>query len=111
ICLGSQGLGPWQQREQYVALDRQAQESGFPVIPLLLPGAKDPPLGFLRLNTWVDLTAGVKDGPALDLLERAIHGQATPADEAGLPDPRTSICPYRGLEPFREEDASFFCWP
>ena len=108
ICLGPEGLGPWQQREQYVALDRQVQERDFPVIPLLLPGAKDPPLGFLRLSTWVDLKAGVEDWPALNILERAIRGQAPSLDDVGLPDPRASICPYRGLEPFREEDKSFF---
>ena len=108
ICLGPEGLGPWQQREQHVALDRQVQESDFPVIPLLLPGAKDLPLGFLRLSTWVDLKAGVEDCPALDILERAIRGRAPSPDDVGLPDPRASICPYRGLEPFREEDKSFF---
>ena len=108
ICLGPEGLGPWQQREQYVALDRQAQEDHFPVIPLLLPGAKDPPLGFLRLSTWIDLKAGVEDWPALNVLERAIRGQAPSPDDAGLPDARASVCPYRGLEPFREEDEHFF---
>jgi WD40 repeat protein len=108
ICLGPEGLGPWQQREQYVALDRQVQERDFPVIPLLLPGAKDPPLGFLRLSVWVDLKAGVEDWPTLNLLERAIRGQAPSPDDIGLPDPRASICPYRGLEPFREEDKAFF---
>ena len=108
ICLGPEGLGPWQQREQYVALDRQAQEDHFPVIPLLLPGAKDPPLGFLRLSTWIDLKAGVEDWPALDVLEKAIRGQAPSPDDVGLPDPRASVCPYRGLEPFREADEHFF---
>jgi MoxR-like ATPase len=24
-------------------------------------------------------------------------------------DPRAEVCPYRGLQPFREEDAPFFC--
>ena len=108
ICLGPEGLGPWQQREQYVALDRQVQEDHFPVIPLLLPGAKDPPLGFLRLSTWIDLKAGVEDWPALNVLERAIRGQAPSPDDAGLPDARATVCPYRGLEPFREEDEHFF---
>ena len=108
ICLGPEGLGPWQQREQYVALDRQVQEDHFPVITLLLPGAKDPPLGFLRLSTWIDLKAGVDDWPALNVLERAIRGQAPADDDAGRPDARASVCPYRGLEPFREEDEYFF---
>ncbi|MFY9952198.1 TIR domain-containing protein, partial [Bradyrhizobium sp.] len=108
ICLGPEGLGPWQQREHYVALDRQVQEDQFPVIPLLLPGAKDPPLGFLRLSTWIDLKAGVEDWPTLGVLERAIRRRAPSPDDAGLPDARASVCPYRGLDPFREEDARFF---
>lgn len=108
ICLGPEGLGPWQRREHYVALDRQVQEDQFPVIPLLLPGAKDPPLGFLRLSTWIDLKAGVEDWPTLGILERAIRRQVPSPDDAGLPDARASVCPYRGLDPFREEDARFF---
>src|SRR5215831_15307920 len=52
VFIGPQGLGSWQQRESELALDRQAHERGFPVIPVLLPGA-EPPLGFLKLNTWV----------------------------------------------------------
>src|SRR5262249_40155322 len=76
ICLGPQGLGPWQKREQYVALDRQTRESEFPVIPLLLPGAKDPPLGFLRLQTWVDFRASLGDQAAMDCLTAAIRGAA-----------------------------------
>ena len=44
VCVGPGEMGPWQQREMYSALDRQAKETGFPVIPILLPGA-EPPLG------------------------------------------------------------------
>ena len=61
VCIGASGLGAWQQREHYKALDRQAHEPGFPVIPVLLPGAVDPALGFLGLNTWVDLRQGLDD--------------------------------------------------
>src|SRR5215211_3957156 len=90
------------------ALDRQVQDASFSVIPILLPGAKDPPLGFLRLETWVDLKGGVGSKAGLDLLQQAIHGQAPLAAEIGLPDPRAALCPFRGLEPFREEDEAFF---
>src|SRR4051812_7245601 len=48
IFVGAQGLGPWQQRERDLALDRQGREPGFPVIPVLL-SRTDPALGFLRL--------------------------------------------------------------
>jgi hypothetical protein len=101
-------MGAWQQREYYKALDRQAHEPGFPVIPVLLPGADDPALGFLGLNTWVDLRRGIEDESNVKILVRAARG-LPPGDEAVLaPDPRGAICPYRGLLPFREEDAAFF---
>ena len=67
VCIGASGLGAWQQREHYKALDRQAHEPGFPVIPVLLPGADDPALGFLGLNTWVDLRQGLEDGVSIDI--------------------------------------------
>ena len=108
VCIGASGMGAWQQREHYKALDRQAHEPGFPVIPVLLPGADDPALGFLGLNTWVDLRQGPEDEVTIEILTRAARG-LPPGDEAALvPDPRGAICPYRGLLPFREEDAAFF---
>jgi hypothetical protein len=108
VCIGASGVGRWQQREHYRALDRQVREPGFPVIPVLLPGADDPALGFLGLNTWIDLRRGVEDEAAVDMLARAVRG--LPPDDCGAlaPDPRAAVCPYRGLLPFREEDAAFF---
>jgi hypothetical protein len=109
VFLGADGLGPWQQRERDLALDRQGREPGFPVIPVLLTRA-DPALGFLRLNTWVDLSENVADQAALEILCAAIRRQ--PPGPAGLQQiaaVRAEICPYRGLHPFREEDATFFC--
>ena len=109
VFLGPDGLGPWQQREKDLALDRQAREPGFPVIPVLLTRA-DPALGFLKLNTWVDLSVNVADEAALGILCAAIRGQPpVPAGLQQIPAVRTEICPYRGLRPFREEDAAFFC--
>jgi TIR domain-containing protein len=74
VFLGADGLGPWQQRERDLALDRQGREPGFPVIPVLLTRA-DPALGFLKLNNWVDLSANVADQPALEILGAAIRRQ------------------------------------
>src|SRR5262245_17082756 len=37
VLCGPEGLGPWQQREVDVALDRQSKDPKFPVIPVLLP--------------------------------------------------------------------------
>jgi TIR domain len=109
IFLGADGLGPWQQRERDLALDRQGREPGFPVIPVLLTRA-DPALGFLKLTTWVDLSVNVADEAALEILCAAIRRRSPgPAVLQKISAVRSEICPYRGLYPFREEDAAFFC--
>ncbi|MDF0673033.1 MAG: SUMF1/EgtB/PvdO family nonheme iron enzyme [Nitrospira sp.] len=112
VCIGQGEMGPWQQREQYLALERQAaaERSGrtFPVIPVLLPGA-EPPLGFLSQNTWVDFRTRVDDPVLLATLVSAIHGQPPGPDaQETVRETLATICPYRGLLYFREEDAPFF---
>jgi WD40 repeat protein len=108
VFLGGEGLGAWQKREMWFALDRQAQAdqagASFPVIPVLLPGA-DPTAGFLSLNTWIDLRDDPVGSAALDLLARAVLEGIGPRAGKTV----SSLCPYRGLEPFGEEDAAFFC--
>jgi ABC-type multidrug transport system fused ATPase/permease subunit len=75
--------------------------------PILLPGVDDPGLGFLGLNTLSDLSHGVDDSNELDALARVIRKIPSP-EGLEASKPRANICPYRGLEPFREEDAPFF---
>ncbi len=62
-------------------------------------------LGFLSQNVWVE----AQDPRAADLIAGALHGKA-PAElyDGAHPDPRTLICPYRGLSVFREEDQAFY---
>ena len=95
VFVGPGGLGTWQQREIQLALDRQANEEreghSLPVIPVLLPQTGDPPGGFLRLNTWVDLRADLSDPAQLELLLAGIRGQAS--GEAGR-KVTEGICPY-----------------
>jgi type II secretory pathway predicted ATPase ExeA len=89
-----------------VAAERRGQN--FPVIPVLLPGA-EPPLGFLSQLTWVDFLARVDDPVLLDTLVRAVHGEPPDPDaQDRVRETRATICPYRGLLYFREEDAPFF---
>jgi WD40 repeat protein len=108
ICIGPGELGPWQQREMWLALDRQARDCDFRVIPVLLPGA-DPVLGFLSTNMWIDLRNGTSDAEFAALLAVALRGaQPLPEIAATFKRVRTSVCPYRGLLCFREEDAPFF---
>ena len=108
VFVGANGLGPWQQRERDLALLRQATESGFQVIPVLLPRS-EPPLDFLALNAWIDLRQGFVVSSLVMVVRDALAGR--PTDASNLPDLQlasSDICPYRGLRPFREEDAPFF---
>lgn len=111
ITVGGHGLGAWQQREAVAAIERQNAQTKagkfFPVIPVLLEQASvnQTGLAFLLQNTWVERW----DPRAPDLIAAAVNGRA-PAEiyDAQHPDPRTQICPYRGLRVFREEDAAFY---
>jgi Uncharacterized conserved protein len=80
--------------------------TGFRVIPVVLKGGESHAgVGFLAQNVWVD----AEDPRALDLILGALNG--TPPAELyndGHADPRTLICPYRGLGVFREEDQAFY---
>ena len=112
VCIGQGEMGPWQQREQYLALERQvaAERQGqtFPVIPILLPGA-EPPLGFLSQQTWVDFRARADDPVLLNTLVNAVHGKPPGPDALEVVrNTLATLCPYRGLLYFREEDAPFF---
>lgn len=112
VVIGANGLGPWQQREVYAAIDREVRErgegrEGFRVIPVLLSeGAlAHAGLGFLSQNVWIEAW----DPRAPDLLAGALEGKP-PAElyDEVRPDPRTLVCPYRGLRVFREEDQAFY---
>ncbi len=112
VVIGRNGLGVWQKREVALSLDRQGRESSpgghvVPVIPLLLePGAeRQAGLGLLMQNTWIEAW----EPRAVDLVAGAARGKI-PAELHGEShtDPRTIICPYRGLSVFREEDAAFY---
>ena len=40
IVVGPSGMGPWQDEEMRVAIDRRISDPGYRVVPLLLPGAQ-----------------------------------------------------------------------
>jgi hypothetical protein len=107
IFVGPGEMGSWQQREVDVALDLQSRSPNLPVIPVLLAGC-EPPLGFLRQLTWVDLRTQTRE-LGIVILAKAARGEAPGPDlQKQLDAVRVSICPYRGLLHFREEDAPFF---
>src|SRR6516164_11643320 len=107
IFVGPGEMGSWQQREVDIALDLQSKSANFPVIPVLLPGC-EPPLGFLGQLTWVDLRNQALD-QAIVILAKAARGEPpSPNLQRAFDSIRASVCPYRGLLHFREEDAPFF---
>jgi CHASE2 domain-containing sensor protein len=107
VLIGPRGFGNTQQYERDLALFRQTREPSFPVVPVILPGAQiDRPFNFLQILTWIDFShvSKVSDAPeVLEHLLAAIDGSIAPHEAA-----RETICPYRGLDAFREEDSTFF---
>ncbi len=99
VLVGPGGMSDWQRSESDLALDRQRRGDDVRVVPVIVPGG-DPPLGFLRLNTWVDLRDGLDAPPLLDVLAAIARGESRGVQPA--------LCPYRGLRPYRFEDAAFF---
>ncbi|MGB8167664.1 MAG: toll/interleukin-1 receptor domain-containing protein [Chthoniobacteraceae bacterium] len=80
VCVGSSGIGPWEEPEMEGLLDRFVEEKStgnvVPIIPVLLPGApEDVKLPrFLKGFTWVDLRRGLTpDG--LERLRWGITGE------------------------------------
>ncbi len=82
----SRKLGPWQNEEMRVALDKRVRSVDFRVIPVLLPGAsrpggKDLPR-FLRRLSWVDFRTGLNDDYEYQRLLSGIRGVAPGARTA-----------------------------
>ncbi|WP_038164506.1 TIR domain-containing protein [Verrucomicrobium sp. BvORR106] len=109
ICIGPHGEGDWMQEEVNSLLGKAIKVSRttdeFRIIPVLLPGANTSNLRwFLKTRLWVDLTEGLTDKEAeLHRLKQAIQGKP----DTSAPD-EPKLNPYRGLEAFQPDDASFF---
>lgn len=109
VFLGPSGLGPWQKREVFFAIDRQvAEESAnrfFPVIPIVLPQVQHTDLkrGFLSLYNWVDLRK-LERLDAIEAVARALHKESDSDGGAAAP----KVCPYLGLARFTELDAPLY---
>jgi WD40 repeat protein/energy-coupling factor transporter ATP-binding protein EcfA2 len=110
VFFGADGMGPWQNEEMRLALDERVSQKTIRVVPVLLPGAVRPGQEsklprFLRRLTWVRFGTGGLDPGALHRLVCGIKG-ITPGRHGG--EIKTDICPFRGLEVFREQDHEYF---
>jgi WD40 repeat protein len=110
VFLGPNGLGPWQKQELQVAIDERARDAAFHVIPVLLPGTERPRRGdvahleFLINASWVEFLTTLDDERAFRSLVWGITGTKSLESDKRY----EGVCPYRGLEAFRPDDAKFF---
>ena len=110
VFLGPDGIGPWQNEEMRSAIEERVSKQTIRVVPVLLPGAVRPGQEsklprFLRRLTWVVFRQDWNEENALHRLVCGIKGMPPGRDEKKA---ETDICPYRGLEVFREQDQNFF---
>lgn len=112
VFIGPSGVGPWQNEEMRAAVDRRVNNAKvpFPVIPVLLPGAKREERSrlpsFLVATTWVEFPQTIDDEDSFHRLVCGIRGLEPgprPAEQT-----YSGECPYRGLLFFNVEHAPFF---
>jgi tetratricopeptide (TPR) repeat protein len=98
VCVGRDGLGPWEDREMRACL-LECVERGQPVIPVLLPGAaKKPKLPlFLRAFTWVDLRGGFTPEGIAKLIAGITGKKPTAEPPAGSSPPPLHNLPFESL--------------
>jgi hypothetical protein len=86
VFVGPSGIGPWENAEAQVALDRAFLEPGYRVIPVLLPGApsweKIRAPAFINLFSGIAFREGLRDPEALRKLISGIRGVAPGAPPA-----------------------------
>jgi WD40 repeat protein len=108
VLVGRAGLGDWAREGLAAAREMAARDRAFRLVLVLLPGGPDPgdpSLAFLATHPWVDLRAGTSDALAVRDIVRALRGADVAPGLGGAP---SDVCPYRGLDAFREEDADLF---
>jgi len=105
VLVAADGLGPWEIHEMRACLTQLVRRK-LPVIPVLLPGAPNPPdlPIFLGEVTWVDLRAGMTP-EGLDRLVWGITGKK-PSRHASRPSVWLNNLPYPTLgDLFKGRDA------
>jgi len=92
VCVGQKSPKGWFQQEVEKALNRQASDTSFRVIPILLPDAPSDTTeimpAFLDLRTWVDYREGSDSDYAFHVLVQGIKGEPVgrwPLTKQGTP--------------------------
>ncbi|NOZ83992.1 MAG: toll/interleukin-1 receptor domain-containing protein [Epsilonproteobacteria bacterium] len=77
VCIGSETPSGWFTEEIERALNRQAKDKSFRVIPVLLPNSQKVNVdNFLELRTWVDFENDIQNAYAFHILISGIRGVA-----------------------------------
>lgn len=75
VCIGQSTPRGWFREEVEKAINRQARDAAFRVIPVILPDGDRAIIdGFLELRTWVDFRKGIDDTEAFHLLRCGVAG-------------------------------------
>jgi hypothetical protein len=75
VCIGQNTPSGWFQEEIQRALNRQAKDPSFRVIPVILPNGNSAVVNdFLELRTWVEFKNGIDDGYAFHQLVSGVTG-------------------------------------
>lgn len=114
VFVGPSGIGPWQNEEMRLALEKVISRSIERVIPVLLSGVGLPHPenvlpSVLRRRAWIRIPEVGHDGEALGRLKNGILG-APPGKVTAweVSDAFKLRCPFRGLLAFREKDSDLF---
>jgi len=102
LLVGENGVGPWQEVEYYQAFDRHVKDRNYPVILVLLQGAKSPGLHGLGLVHWIVAADPASEDCLAKVLNAALGG------DGGRTELWRHTAPYRGLLAMRESDTDFF---
>jgi len=75
VCVGANTPAGWFRQEIERALNRQARDKSFRVIPVVLPNGNRALVDdFLELRTWVEFKNGLQDDDSLHLLVCGVRG-------------------------------------
>ena len=96
VCIGSKTPAGWFSQEIQRALNRQAKESSFRVIPVILPGGDSSLVdNFLELRTWVQFKGGLDDRDAFPRLVAGIKGLSPGREHKPTPSRPSNSSPCR----------------
>ncbi len=106
LTWGAHDFGQVQRRERDLAYAIREAWPGFTIVYVHLPGSPLPQFSWANVDTWVRFEHTLDEPDTFSRVVAAIKREAPPSFlKSELPG---EPAPYRGLEPFRVEDARFF---